>query len=625
MKITPVTCTLEEAKAQVGQEGACLSEEQREITVLVHPKYTRDQVTGVRKELDALSSRYNKELGGVVVAYEKLRLTSPSGWLFDTNPFIHLRVSAHFFVFCPAAGKTLKAIVRKKSPHHLGCLAHGSFNISVPRPAKESVEDWAGTLAAEGDTLTLTVLFTSLTSYLMPFIRASIHPDCAKELQERPETAAVAEEEATTSGSTENDRAHLPNTRTVFDDDSGISSNEADENGKTQEKISEETKEEEEEENVSRKRKKRDNDSEEEEDSGIKKKKKKRKKFDDVTREIAEEDGKENEIRGKKRKRNEEEDEGEEENKKRKKKKKRESDCYSEAIKIDREVEEETISDNITPSKKKKKDKKRKSLEAARSVEGEEETGIEIGKNNKEGVVSETINPINKIKMERLSSDEAEEKGKKGMKKIDREVEEETISNNITPSKKKKKDKKRKSLEAPRSIEGEEEASIEIGKNNKEGVASETINPMNKIKMERLSSDEAEEKGKKKKKKKKQQQEEAGDEWISEIVRNIKQEKIDENERRKESLDNGEKENVEMAARIKKERNQSNKEEATEATMNVPTPIKKKKKQKMRMKEEKMSSDEGRSPNKLITPLFIIKREKRMPEHKIKAETKERG
>ncbi|XP_050720007.1 DNA-directed RNA polymerase I subunit RPA43-like isoform X2 [Eriocheir sinensis] len=541
MKITPVTCTLEEAKAQVGQEGACLSEEQREITVLVHPKYTRDQVTGVRKELDALSSRYNKELGGVVVAYEKLRLTSPSGWLFDTNPFIHLRVSAHFFVFCPAAGKTLKAIVRKKSPHHLGCLAHGSFNISVPRPAKESVEDWAGTLAAEGDTLTLTVLFTSLTSYLMPFIRASIHPDCAKELQERPETAAVAEEEATTSGSTENDRAHLPNTRTVFDDDSGISSNEADENGKTQEKISEETKEEEEEENVSRKRKKRDNDSEEEEDSGIKKKKKKRKKFDDVTREIAEEDGKENEIRGKKRKRNEEEDEGEEENKKRKKKKKRESDCYSEAIKIDREVEEETISDNITPSKKKKKDKKRKSLEAARS------------------------------------------------------------------------------------IEGEEEASIEIGKNNKEGVASETINPMNKIKMERLSSDEAEEKGKKKKKKKKQQQEEAGDEWISEIVRNIKQEKIDENERRKESLDNGEKENVEMAARIKKERNQSNKEEATEATMNVPTPIKKKKKQKMRMKEEKMSSDEGRSPNKLITPLFIIKREKRMPEHKIKAETKERG
>lgn len=50
-------------------------------------------------------------LGGVVVAYEKLRLTSPSGWLFDTNPFIHLRVSAHFFVFCPAAGKTLKGTV----------------------------------------------------------------------------------------------------------------------------------------------------------------------------------------------------------------------------------------------------------------------------------------------------------------------------------------------------------------------------------------------------------------------------------------------------------------------------------------------------------------------------------
>lgn len=78
------------------------------------------------------------------------------------------------FIYLPHC---ITAVVRKKSPHHLGCLAHGSFNISVPRPAKESVEDWAGTLAVEGDTLTLNILFTSLTSYLMPFIRASIHPD----------------------------------------------------------------------------------------------------------------------------------------------------------------------------------------------------------------------------------------------------------------------------------------------------------------------------------------------------------------------------------------------------------------------------------------------------------------
>lgn len=50
-------------------------------------------------------------LGGVVMAYEKVQLKSAKGWLFDTNPFTHLRVSAHFIVFCPAAEKTLKGML----------------------------------------------------------------------------------------------------------------------------------------------------------------------------------------------------------------------------------------------------------------------------------------------------------------------------------------------------------------------------------------------------------------------------------------------------------------------------------------------------------------------------------
>lgn len=61
MTLISLTCNLEEVKTQVGQEGACLKEEEREITVLVHPKFTANQLTGVKRELDALSRRHSKE------------------------------------------------------------------------------------------------------------------------------------------------------------------------------------------------------------------------------------------------------------------------------------------------------------------------------------------------------------------------------------------------------------------------------------------------------------------------------------------------------------------------------------------------------------------------------------
>nr|XP_045599696.1 uncharacterized protein MAL13P1.304-like isoform X2 [Procambarus clarkii] len=208
---------LEEAKRQAAEPGSYIKKVERELPLCIHPKFTQEMRKGVYQELDALSRRYSKVLGGLAMAYENVQLVSSRGWLFSTNPFIHVVVRAQFYVFAPEAGTVMEAVVKKKTKTHIGCLVHGMFNVSISKPIGSSVNGWCGTYAQEGDFVKLTITHVTFTTFV-PHIKAEFDHESVQKLM------------MISTGENEDDGVIDGNTsatnRIVFDSDSGISSNE---------------------------------------------------------------------------------------------------------------------------------------------------------------------------------------------------------------------------------------------------------------------------------------------------------------------------------------------------------------------------------------------------------------
>ncbi|XP_073437542.1 DNA-directed RNA polymerase I subunit RPA43 isoform X2 [Dendrobates tinctorius] len=92
-------------------------------------------------------------LEGVPVAYDNIKLIGELGDIYDDVGYIHINIEADFVVFQPQYGEKLVGVVNKKAPSHIGCLVHGCFNASIPRPLKMPVESWQHVDVDVGDQL----------------------------------------------------------------------------------------------------------------------------------------------------------------------------------------------------------------------------------------------------------------------------------------------------------------------------------------------------------------------------------------------------------------------------------------------------------------------------------------
>ncbi|XP_078394984.1 DNA-directed RNA polymerase I subunit RPA43 isoform X1 [Cetorhinus maximus] len=96
-------------------------------------------------------------LQGVPIAYNKVRLIGELGDIYDDQGYIHLNIEADFVIFRPKTGQKLVGIVNKVAPSHLGCLVHGCFNASIPKPHQAN-GTWPGFAVTVGDSLKFKVL-----------------------------------------------------------------------------------------------------------------------------------------------------------------------------------------------------------------------------------------------------------------------------------------------------------------------------------------------------------------------------------------------------------------------------------------------------------------------------------
>ncbi|XP_051872360.1 DNA-directed RNA polymerase I subunit RPA43 isoform X2 [Pristis pectinata] len=121
------------------------------------PLYLNRKRSGIERQLKTELLRFSESLQGVPVAYDKVRLIGALGDIYDDQGYIHLNIEADFVIFRPKIGQKLMGTVNKVAPSHIGCLVHGCFNASIPKPHHAN-GIWPGFAVTVGDILEFEVV-----------------------------------------------------------------------------------------------------------------------------------------------------------------------------------------------------------------------------------------------------------------------------------------------------------------------------------------------------------------------------------------------------------------------------------------------------------------------------------
>ncbi|XP_067111982.1 DNA-directed RNA polymerase I subunit RPA43 [Osmerus mordax] len=131
-----------DACKMVSAPYSCLVMHTHRRHLALSPMYLKKKRTGIQDELNTELLRYSESLKGVPLAYDNIRILGPQGNIHDDSGYIHLDVEASFVVFKPQRGKQILGVVNKLALNHVGCLVHGCFNASIPKPSLVPVETW---------------------------------------------------------------------------------------------------------------------------------------------------------------------------------------------------------------------------------------------------------------------------------------------------------------------------------------------------------------------------------------------------------------------------------------------------------------------------------------------------
>jgi RPA43 OB domain in RNA Pol I len=109
-----------------------------ELTISLLPSALSNVYANAEDALRLFLLRYSDGIGGVMLAYENVKVLSENksrlaGIILNELPHIHYRVSTSALVFNPAPGGKMRGKVTDSSFHsHLSLVVHKYFNASIP-------------------------------------------------------------------------------------------------------------------------------------------------------------------------------------------------------------------------------------------------------------------------------------------------------------------------------------------------------------------------------------------------------------------------------------------------------------------------------------------------------------
>uniref|UniRef100_A0A3B5KGN9 DNA-directed RNA polymerase subunit n=1 Tax=Takifugu rubripes TaxID=31033 RepID=A0A3B5KGN9_TAKRU len=130
------------ASALLSAPYSCLVLNTHRRHVTLPPVYLSKKRSGIRGELQTQLLKFSQILKGVPLAYDNIRILGQYGDIINDSGYIHMDILADFILFQPRKGQKLLGKVNKLGVSHVGCLVHGCFNASIPKPNLVPMETW---------------------------------------------------------------------------------------------------------------------------------------------------------------------------------------------------------------------------------------------------------------------------------------------------------------------------------------------------------------------------------------------------------------------------------------------------------------------------------------------------
>ncbi|MBN3297994.1 RPA43 polymerase, partial [Amia calva] len=145
--------TFADACNLVNAQYSCLVVDTHRRHVALSPMYLKKKKTGLQEQLNTDLLKYSESLKGVPIAYDNIKILGKHGDIYDDQGYIHMDIEAAFVTFRPKKGQKLLGVINKVGVNHVGCLVHGCFNASVPKPHQVTLEQWQALGLTVGDSL----------------------------------------------------------------------------------------------------------------------------------------------------------------------------------------------------------------------------------------------------------------------------------------------------------------------------------------------------------------------------------------------------------------------------------------------------------------------------------------
>ncbi|XP_063040915.1 DNA-directed RNA polymerase I subunit RPA43 [Engraulis encrasicolus] len=179
-----ITCLIPsfaEACKLIDTPYSCLVLDTHRRHVALPPMHLKKKKTGIEEELNSELLKYSENLKGVPLAYDNIHLLGHHGDIFDDQGFIHFNIEASFVVFKPKKGQKLEGVINKIGLTHVGCLVHGCFNASIPKPKEMTAEQWRDSGLAPGGSLEFEVVQLDADVAGVLLIRGRLHKNWSEE------------------------------------------------------------------------------------------------------------------------------------------------------------------------------------------------------------------------------------------------------------------------------------------------------------------------------------------------------------------------------------------------------------------------------------------------------------
>ncbi|XP_028395753.1 DNA-directed RNA polymerase I subunit RPA43-like isoform X2 [Dendronephthya gigantea] len=134
-----------EAKQKCSEKYSCFVEIETQEHITLSPYYIGRIKQGIQEQIEHKIQRwkFRDDYGGIIVAYDHIKLLQRSAEVFDESPLLHFDIKVNYIIFKPEVGKKLIGVVNKTSSSHVGCLVHGRFNASLAK-SRSGKNGWIG-------------------------------------------------------------------------------------------------------------------------------------------------------------------------------------------------------------------------------------------------------------------------------------------------------------------------------------------------------------------------------------------------------------------------------------------------------------------------------------------------